>query len=165
MLQRVELQALSEANMDADISFSLGISFALTPDPDPILPAPVLVWGGHQLNLTPDWSITLTAPEIDDSVTMYRSTSEDFSTYTTASSSITATAPLNALTFNFGGAWAIGVWYVKLRVTRGSAVSFFSNAETVDLYQPSTSGNSLVKEDGISFILLEDGSNILLEAA
>ena len=93
----------------------------------PTLTAPV-----YLADLTPDIGITLATPEINDNVTLWRSTT-DFATYDAATDNITSLAPVNPLEFNFGGNWAVTTWKVKGYVTRNGENSPFGNTITFTL--------------------------------
>lgn len=124
------------------LGLTLGVNRLQRPSTAPAIP---LTWDGDTADTTPDFTLTdYTHPMVGDRVTLNL-----YSTYSSGVlSGLVDTAYYDLLladiatdpaTINIGiGAQAYGVYYSQAVVTRGAAVIFRSNVETVTLSSPYT---------------------------
>ena len=98
-----------------------------------------LTWNGDTLDLTPDFALDSLEFAVNDVVEERRSPSDPtVTTYTSAQATIIAVDPGTGAitldsTFDFGGDWATGTWYVQFWLTRASVEVGKSNIETITL--------------------------------
>lgn len=96
-------------------------------------------WNGDTLDLTPDFALDSTEFAVNDVVEERRSPSDPtVTTYTSAQATIIAVDPGTGAitldsTFDFGGDWVTGTWYVQFWLTRASVEIGKSNIETITL--------------------------------
>ena len=118
-----------------------------------------LTWNGDTLDLTPDFALDSTEFAVNDVVEERRSPSDPtVTTYTSAQATIIAVDPGTGAitldsTFDFGGDWAAGTWYVQFWLIRSAAEIGKSNIETITL----TSSASLRVINGGDFRVINGG--------
>ena len=93
-----------------------------------------LAWDGNAENLIPIFeTFDIPDPRIGDVIEMRRAASNLFTSYDSASATITSLNPVNVLDFNFGGNWPLATRFVQVRQTRSSVLIDTSNIETVTI--------------------------------
>ena len=96
-------------------------------------------WDAETSDLTPDFALDSLEFAVNDVVEERRSPSDPtVTTYTSAQATIIAVDPGTGAitldsTFDFGGNWAAGTWYVQFWLTRASVEIGKSNIETLTL--------------------------------
>lgn len=96
-------------------------------------------WDDDTTDLTPDFALDSLEFAVNDVVEERRSPSDPtVTTYTSAQATIIAVDPGTGAitldsTFDFGGNWAAGTWYVQFWLTRASVEVGKSNIETITL--------------------------------
>lgn len=121
-------------------------------------------WDGETSDLTPDFALDSLEFAVNDVVEMRRSASDSsVVTYTAAQATITSISPLTLdSTFNFGGDWATGTWYVQFWLIRAAAEIGKSNIETITL---ASSMVDYIELEGGGYIELEAGSGYAQQEA
>lgn len=125
----------------------------------------VLTWDGDATDLTPDFALDSTEFAVNDVVEERRSPSDPtVTTYTSAQATIIAVDPGTGAitldsTFDFGGNWAAGTWYVQFWLIRSAAEIGKSNIETITL---TSASNKFLLEGGTSRYLMEGGSSLFI---
>jgi len=125
------------------------------------LDAPVLAFASAtdpDSDNTQDFNLTVTAPEVDDVLTLQWSTTSNFAVVAGSATYTILAADLIDLTGEITtGALADGAWYFRARHSRGATDSAWSNTVTKTI---ATDFNALLRTDGF-YSLRTDGSRIL----
>ena len=122
-------------------------------------------WDGDTFNLLPILSLDSTEFAVNDVVEERRSPSDPtVTTYTSAQATIIAVDPGTGAitldsTFDFGGDWATGTWYVQFWLIRAAAEIGKSNIETITL---TSATSKFLLEGGTSRLLMEGGTSLLI---
>ena len=122
-------------------------------------------WDDDTTDLTPDFALDSTEFAVNDVVEERRSPSDPtVTTYTSAQATIIAVDPGTGAitldsTFDFGGNWAAGTWYVQFWLIRSAVEIGKSNIETITL---TSASNKFLLEGGTSRYLMEGGSSLFI---
>lgn len=118
-------------------------------------------WDDETLDLTPDFALDSVEFAVSDDIEEWRSASADMSSPTIATVSITSLTPLtlSPATFDFGGDWLTGTWYVQFWLKRGGSYVGKSNIETITL---TSASNKFLLEGGTFRYLMEGGTSLLI---
>ena len=122
-------------------------------------------WDGDTFNLLPIISLDSLEFAVNDVVEERRSPSDPtVTTYTSAQATIIAVDPGTGAitldsTFDFGGNWAAGTWYVQFWLIRSAVEIGKSNIETITL---TSASNKFLLEGGTSRYLMEGGSSLFI---
>ncbi len=122
-------------------------------------------WDDDTTDLTPDFALDSLEFAVNDVVEERRSSSDPtVTTYTSAQATIIAVDPGTGAitldsTFDFGGDWATGTWYVQFWLKRSSVEVGKSNIETITL---TSASNKFLLEGGTSRYLMEGGSSLFI---
>ena len=125
-------------------------------------------WDGETNDLTPDFALDSLEFAVNDVVEERRSPSDPtVTTYTSAQATIIAVDPGTGAitldsTFDFGGNWAAGTWYVQFWLIRAAAEIGKSNIETITL---TSSMVDYIELEGGGYIELEAGSGYAQQEA